>query len=148
MITTHLERLQAGLAQTKLTFANWIKSNIILNGKPFSFLNHEYQETILNDTQNKKAVKKCSQVGLSALNLCRSLAFVSLQAGVKLSYVLPSAKFAQKFVKMRLDPLIDGSPNVRDRLEKGNDSSELKQIGDSFFMSQGASPTSQRMFLQ
>lgn len=142
MITSHLERLRAGLAQTKLTFAGWIKSNIVLNGKPFSFLNHEYQETILEDVCNKKVVKKCSQVGLSALNLCRALAFVSLQAGVKLSYVLPSAKFAQKFVKMRLDPLIDASPNIKARLEKGNDSSELKQVGDSFFMSQGASVSS------
>jgi len=142
MITSHLERLHAGLAKTKLTFASWIKSNIILNGKPFGFLDHEYQETILNDTNNKKVVKKCSQVGLSALNLCRALAFVSLQAGVKLSYVLPSAKFAQKFVKMRLDPLINASPNVAARLEKGNDSSELKQIGDSFLMSQGASASS------
>jgi len=142
VITSHLERLHAGLAKTKLTFASWIKSNIVLNGKPFGFLNHEYQEVILNDTNNKKVVKKCSQVGLSALNLCRALAFVSLQAGVKLSYVLPSAKFAQKFVKMRLDPLINASPNVANRLERGNDSSELKQIGDSFLMSQGASATS------
>jgi len=142
MIKSHLDRLRAGLAQTKLIFTSWIKENIILNGKPFSFLNHEYQEVILDDACRKKVVKKCSQVGLSALNLCRALAFVSLQAGVKLSYVLPSAKFSQKFVKMRLDPLINASPNVKIRLEKGNDSSELKQFGDSFLMSQGASATS------
>jgi len=142
MLHSHLERIRAGLAQTQLTFTSWIKSNIILNGKPFRFLNHEYQETLLDDPCNKKVVKKCSQVGLSAINLCRALAFVSLQAGVKLSYVLPSAKFAQKFVKMRLDPLINASPNVKARLERGNDSSELKQVGDSFLMSQGASASS------
>jgi len=141
-ISQHLERLRAGLASGELSFEDWILRNIVLKGKAFKFDRHEYQQVLLNDTHNKKVVKKCSQVGLSELNLARALAFNNLYQGTKLSYVLPSAKFAQKFIKMRLDPVIQSSPNVRARLEKGSDSSELKQFGDSFFMSQGASSAS------
>lgn len=141
-VDQHIERLRAGLSSGNLSFEDWILRNIKLKGKPFSFHRHEYQRTILNDTHNKKVVKKCSQIGASELNIARALAFTNLYQGTKLSYVLPSAKFAQKFVKMRFDPIINASPNVKSRLEKGSDSSELKQFGDSFFMSQGASSAS------
>ncbi|RLC29305.1 MAG: hypothetical protein DRH37_07775, partial [Deltaproteobacteria bacterium] len=141
-IKQHVERLRAGLASGNLSFSDWITRNVRLKGKPFSFYRHEYQQVILGDTHNKKVVKKCSQIGASEINLARSLAFTNLYQGTKLSYVLPSAKFAQKFIKMRLDPVIQSSPNIRARLEKGSDSSELKQFGDSFFMSQGASSAS------
>ena len=138
----HLERLHAGLASGNLSFEDWILRNVRLKGKPFSFHRHEYQQVILNDTHNKKVVKKCSQIGASEINIARALAFTNLYQGTKLSYVLPSAKFAQKFVKMRFDPIIASSPNIKSRLERGSDSSELKQFGDSFFMSQGASSAS------
>lgn len=138
----HLERLRAGLASGSMSFTDWIVRNVRLKGKPFSFDQHEYQKVLLEDTHPKKVVKKCSQIGVSEVNLARALAFVNLQQGTKLSYVLPSAKFAQKFSKMRLDPLIQSSPNIKARLEKGSDSAELKQFGDSFIMNQGASSTS------
>lgn len=138
----HLERLCVGLASGTMSFTDWILRNVRLKGKPFSFHKHEYQRALLDDTHNKKIVKKCSQIGVSELNLARALAFTNLNQGIKLSYVLPSAKFAQKFSKMRLDPLIQASPNIKVRLEKGSDSSELKQFGDSFLMNQGASSTS------
>lgn len=138
----HIERLHAGLSTGDISLEDWIIRNIRLKGKPFSFHRHEYQQTVLNDTHPKKVVKKCSQIGASELNIARALGFVNLYPGVKLSYVLPSAKFAQKFIKMRFDPVITASPNIKSRLEKGSDSSELKQFGDSFFMSQGASAAS------
>ena len=138
----HMERLQAALSSGDLSLSDWILRNVRLKGKPFSFHRHEYQKVLLEDTHNKKVVKKCSQIGASELNIARALAFVNLYPGVKLSYVLPSAKFAQKFVKMRFDPVITSSPNIKARMEKGSDSSELKQFMDSFFMSQGASSSS------
>ena len=141
-IDQHLERLHAGLSTGDLSFEEWISRNVRLKGKAYSFHRHEYQQTLLNDTHNKKVVKKCSQIGVSEVNLARALAFTNLYQGTKLSYVLPSAKFAQKFIKMRLDPVINASKNIKSRMEKGSDSSELKQFGDSFLMSQGASASS------
>ena len=138
----HIERLHAGLSVGDTSLEDWILRNIRLKGKSFSFKEHEYQQAILADKHNKIVVKKCSQIGASELNISRALAFVNLYPGVKLSYVLPSAKFAQKFVKMRFDPVIAASPNLKSRLERGSDSSELKQFGDSFLMSQGASASS------
>ncbi len=138
----HIERLKAGLSTGDLSFSDWILRNVRLKGKAFTFDRHEYQKTLLDDTHNKKVVKKCSQIGVSEVNLARALAFINLYQGTKLSYVLPSAKFAQKFIKMRLDPLVASSANIKARLEKGSDSSELKQFGDSFLMSQGASSAS------
>lgn len=142
LVKAHLTRLQAALATELISYADWICLNTRLKGKNYSFTGHEYQKTILDDPHTKKALKKCSQIGASELSLRWALAFLNVNAGTKLSYVLPSAKFAQKFIKMRFDVIVAGSPNVKMLLEKGSDSTELKQFGDSFFMAQGASASS------
>lgn len=137
----HLNRIRAGISALPPTFASWILENTRLKGKPFSFLHHEYQKIILDDQHPRKVIKKCSQIGMSDLSLRYAMALCNVLV-VKCSYVLPTTTFLQKFVKMRLDPLIDASPALKARLSKGNDSSQMKQFGESFFLGQGASASS------
>jgi hypothetical protein len=122
---------------------NWMIENTYLKGKRWSFKDHEFQIAIASDTSSQVVVKKCSQVGISELEIRFILAFLYIKPGLSAIYVLPSRIFAMKFSKSRIDPVIKGSPELSRRLVSGVDGAELKQIGDSFLYVGGANSDSQ-----
>lgn len=63
------QRLRAGASQATAIaeLSRWISDNTFIQGKPYSYLHHEYQERILNSTAVEKVCRKCSQVGISEL---------------------------------------------------------------------------------
>src|SRR5690625_3083414 len=92
----HLERLKS---QTTNKFSvsqapEWICNNTTINGMPFSFKDHEYQERILSDTSQDIVIKKCSQVGLTEASIRQALALRAIQPHYTLIYTLPTATFA------------------------------------------------------
>ena len=58
--------------------SSWIERNTKLDGKPFSFKNHESHKEIAADPHPSLNVKKCSQVGLSELSLRIALAIAAV----------------------------------------------------------------------
>lgn len=148
MIASHrryLDRLRAAVdpASQTVTDAQWIAKNTRLKGLPFSFLDHEYQLTILQSTARRKYVRKCSQVGISELSVRRAIAKCATHAGVNVMYVLQTAGFANTFSSTRLAPVLESSPIVRDMLYK-TDTSMLKRfVNGSFIHMKGASKGAQ-----
>lgn len=108
----------------------------------WSFVDHEYQTQIVNDTRSNMAVRKCAQVGMSELSVRLALATLSIFPGHTVIYTLPTAKFAGKFAKARVDPVIEFSPTLRTQLMGAADSVELKRVGDSFLYLQGTTGSS------
>lgn len=106
--------------------------------QPFSFHEHEYQIDILNSTAHEEWYQKCSQVGASELFVRMKLAMLGISEAVTIIYVLPTAKFAMRFSKGRIDPVIAGSSPLRALLNKDVDSSEMKQFGHSFLYITGS----------
>jgi hypothetical protein len=107
--------------------------------KPWTFLDHEMQRDIANETRHHVLVRKCSQVGLSELSVRISLGMLAIFPGTTAIYTLPTAKFAAKFTKSRINTVVDASKTLSDLVPSGTDSSELKQFGTSFLYIVGTS---------
>lgn len=134
------DKLLHGGAIEKLP--EWIVANTTLSGKPWSFKDHEFQIGIARDTAHDVTVKKCSQIGLSELQIRITLALLMVKQGMTAIYVLPHNKFAAKFCKARVDPVIEGSEKIKKLLVKAADSSEMKRIGYSTVYFGGAADES------
>ncbi len=84
-------------------------------------------------------VQKCAQVGLSEImaryvvGLCRIMPYFSA------ILTMPYTGDATKFVKTRINPFIQGSPDLRDVMDPNNDNTEIKGIGTSLFYARGTS---------
>lgn len=110
---------------------DWIKRYMSLGGRRVSFKGREYQERVLQSNAPMIAVKKCSQVGITELMLMRNFALMDIIDGFKIIHTLPSLAFAQRVMKTRVDPLINGSEYVRAKINKNLDNASVKQMGNS-----------------
>jgi hypothetical protein len=135
----HLSRLRAAVerSHTLATIGPWICEHTSLRGEPFSFLGHEFQNTIVSDPRRQKNIRKCAQVGLSELSARVTLAFANILDATTWIYTLPTATFAEAFVKTRIDPIIDTSKTLRDAIHRTNDNATMKQFGSSFIYFKG-----------
>ncbi len=135
-----LTRVTIGVKKRSMfgQMSTWMQENILLNGQPFSFRDHEFQIQIADETRSM-VCKKVAQVGLSQISVQKALGYAALTRGKHLIYVLPSAIFAASFSKSRVDPVIRESPKLRDKVNAGVDAAKLKQIGSSFIHFGGAS---------
>lgn len=136
----HLDRLRTAVLKryTAGMTAKWVVDHTFLGGRPYSFHNHEFQEEILNSEEQETNTQKCSQVGMSEAQARKALARVSMLTPYTVAYTLPTAKFAGTFAKTRIDPIIEGSPTLKQTVHKTNNNNEVKQFGDSFFWIRGA----------
>jgi hypothetical protein len=142
--SAYLERLRVGAGATRdlSRMAEWLIEHTKhpKNSKrPWSFKDHEMQIDIANETRHHVLVRKCSQVGLSELSVRIALAMLSIFPGTTAIYTLPTAKFAAKFAKSRINPVVESSRTLSDLVPVGADSNELKQFGTSFLYIVGTS---------
>ena len=142
-LSNYLSRLSAGINQaTDLSqLAKWIEDNTTDPRNPdrnWSFVDHEYQIDILNDTAEDIAVQKCSQVGMSELSVRMVLAMAGIFKAITGIYVLPTTSFARKFAQQRVDPVVDNSKSLKGLVSKDTDNSELKRFGNSFLYFMGS----------
>lgn len=108
---------------------SWIVRHTRLKGRPWSFKDHEFQLDIARDTSPRKVVKKCSQVGLTELQIRLALAYLYVSNGRSLMYVMPYTRMAMRITQSRIDPVIAESSMLSKSL--GSDSSTYKRIGNS-----------------
>ena len=139
LFATHLQRLQIGASQATALdeISRWISDNTYIGGKPYSYLNHEYQKRILDSTAREIVIRKCSQVGISEMSIRRSLAMCGMIRNFVTIYTLPTATFAATIAKTRVNPVINESPYLKE-VCTGVDSVEVKQFGNSFLYLKGA----------
>ena len=121
----------------------WICTNTAVKNKAWSFDAHEFQLGILKEDKPEMGCQKCSQVGLTELEVRRILAFSAMNVGVTGIYTLPTRNFAMKFAKSRVDTVIDRSPTLLKLLKSGANGSEFKQVGTSSLYFGGAQNASQ-----
>lgn len=130
----HIERIKAATTNKlgRKDVAQWITTNTFINGKNFSFLNHEYQQQILADDSAELVIKKSAQTGISEMSMRMALALIMVMPGsFRIGYTFPSAGFASGYAKTRLNPIISGSPALRAAMATGDlDSAEMKTFGE------------------
>lgn len=140
VVTEHLKRLRAATThQLRMgDVPDWVAKNTTINGRPYSFKDHEYQMRTMGDESQEIVIRKCSQIGISESEIRKALGLVAIMPRYSIIYTFPTATFAQNYVKTRIDPVIAGSPALRSAMHNSVDSSEIKQVGDNFLYFKGA----------
>lgn len=113
--------------------SRWLENNTMIESRPFSFVDHEYQIDIVNDTSRRVVVQKCSQVGLSELSVRKVVGVTATARGSHFMYVMPTVNFAKSFSTSRIQPVIEESDVVNAMTGTGAAKSALlKKIGSSY----------------
>ena len=135
----HLQRLRAASDRAKSIgeTSRWIAENTYINGKPYSYRNHEYQQRILDSEAQETVIRKCSQVGITELSVRKAIAMCAILRNFTVIYTLPTASFAATISKTRINPILNESPQLRSLIGE-TDNVEVKQIGLSNLYLKGA----------
>lgn len=133
LVDTHLQRLRAATVSRlgRRDLARWIEKNTFINGKPFSFAGHEYQERILGDESKEIVIRKSAQTGISEMSMRMSLGLVMIMPGAfRVGYTFPTASFAANYAKTRFASIVQGSPLLRAAISSEDiDSADTKTFG-------------------
>lgn len=112
----------------------WISKYTNLNGKAFSYKDHEYQIPILRDSAKTSIIVKCAQVGLSELNYRWAIAACCAMDDFTVILTYPSSTDAEDNCKTRIDPLIRDSPAIFAAVNPNLNNSSIKQFNKNSFL--------------
>ena len=131
----HLQRLKVGASQATAIseISRWISDNTMSAGKPYSYLNHEYQKKVLDSEAREVNTRKCSQIGLTEVSVRKALAMCGMIKNFTVIYTLPTAGFAATVSKTRVAPVIQDSQYLKGLLTD-TDNMEVKQFSNGSFL--------------
>lgn len=114
--------------------------NVYLEGNLISMRgDRQFQADVIDNTARVVNTVKPAQIGLTTSTIVYFLSGMATQPPGKFNvvYALPSANDAQKLTVTKVDPIIQGSPYLRARLNKDVDNAELKEINGNFLFTRG-----------
>ena len=118
--------------------ADWALARIRLEGRPFSFVGHEYQRAIYDDTAPHVVLSKAAQIGGTTWAILRSL-HACLQ-GLNVIYFFPTRTDVLEFSKSRVSPLLLENAFLS-RMMTDTDTAGLKRIGEAHLYMRGMQST-------
>ena len=123
---------------TPASLGQWAeKSPVILDGRPFSFRNHEYLIVPYADDHPHMVEIKAAQMGLTTKAMLRTLYAARYRNFRGILYLFPSRTDVTEFAKGRIDPLIEDNPDTLGRWLQETDSANIKQIWNCFLYLRG-----------
>lgn len=129
----HLARLRSATVNRldRTNLSKWVATNTYMNGRPFSFKNHEFQERILDDPSQEIVIIKSAQLGISEMSLRMALALVMVMPdSFSVGYVFPTAGFSSQYSKTRFQPIVNSSPLLRSSMSTDDlSSAEVTSFG-------------------
>lgn len=121
-----------------MTMTDWVCANTTIRGQPFGLKGYEFQKQILDDMHPNMDVKKCSQVGLTEVEIRKVLAFLSRYRGTAAIFTLPNEKLYEKVSKTRVRPIVDKDKVFNPESDaKPVRSKDIVQVGDSWLYMTG-----------
>lgn len=105
-LVTALERRYTTV-EANDTLLDWVSRYTTLNGRPYSVKNYPFQEAIMNDEHPNMVVRKCSQVGVTELQMRKAVAWLIRHPRTRMIYGIPTGKLYKQFSQTRLKPMID-----------------------------------------
>lgn len=115
-----------------MPYSEWICKNTTIRGRPMSFKRYPFQVAITDDMHPNMDVIKCSQVGITEVQIRKALAFLIRNQGVTAIYTLPNEKMYRKLSKSRIKPVVDENRVFRPDNRNESRSMDLMQFGRSF----------------
>lgn len=133
-----LESLRAQLSQRNMSFRKFLTEKTYINGKLFSFRDHEFQEYICGIVEanigSTISITKCSQIGLSEIFNRIILSRMAVRPGTSALISFPSKSFSQEVLKTRFAGVIRESPTFRGLINYANDSASVKEFHNGSIM--------------
>jgi hypothetical protein len=111
--------------------SKWVAKNTFMNGRPFSYVGHEFQQRILDDPSQEIVIIKSAQLGISEMSMRMALGMVmTMPDAFSVGYIFPTAGFSQQYMSTRMEPIIQGSPVLRAAMGTSDiDSAAVKTFG-------------------
>lgn len=126
-------KLRFGDVNASQSMADWICSNTTIKGRPFSFDGYEFQRAIAEDMHPNVAVKKCSQIGLTEVQIRKTLAIATRNTGIAGIFSMPNEKMFTKTYNGRIKPILEKDDVFNPpSTSKPTRSKDQIQIRDSF----------------
>lgn len=115
-----------------MSYSEWIMKNTRLKKVPFSFRGYEFQQAIVDDMSRNMSVIKCSQIGLTEVQMRKFAAFLSRNIGVSGIFTLPNDDMYKRVSSTRFGPMIGSEPVFNLGYDKPIRRMDLYQINQSF----------------
>lgn len=135
MFADFLETCQGryGVGDSNTSTADWITNNTTLKKRPFSFARYPFQRAIADDMHPSLTVEKCSQVGLTEIQIRKFFAMLARGTSLNGIFTLPNEKMYKRIYSGRMAPILTTdkifNPVMANTPVRRND---LVQIRDSF----------------
>lgn len=111
----------------------WVEKNTTLRKKPFSFQGFEFQRAIVDDMHSDVSCIKCSQIGLTEVQIRKNFAFLKRNTGVSSIFTLPKEDMFKRISATRAGPIVNRDPVFNmDVSQRPIRSMALYQIDQSF----------------
>jgi hypothetical protein len=126
-------KLRFGDSNASQSMGEWITANTTLKKRPFSFQDYPFQKAIADDMHSNLSVKKCSQVGLTEVQLRKYLAILTRSQALSGIFSLPNEKMFTKIYNGRIKPILEQDAVFNPpSATKPTRSKDQIQIRDSF----------------
>jgi hypothetical protein len=108
----------------RMSMSQWIEKHTHLRKKPFSFVGYEFQRAIADDMSTDLSCIKCSQVGLTEIQLRKYLGFLKRTTAVTGIFTLPDDAMYKRVSATRVKPLVNS-----EKVFNMGDPQPIRQMG-------------------
>lgn len=115
-----------------MTYSDWIIKNTKLRKRPYSFKGFEFQAQIVDDMHPDMSVIKCSQIGLTEINLRKFAAFLARNTAVNGIFTLPDDQMYKRVSQTRFGPMVNSEHVFNLGGDKPVRSMSIYQINQSY----------------
>lgn len=118
---------------SEVPLQDWITNYTTFRRRPFSYRRFPFQEKIAGDDHEHLTVIKCSQIGLTEIQVRKFFAMLRRNNGISGIFSLPNDDMRKRLYTTRMSPILQQDEIFNPPLgEKPVRRQDLVQIGDSF----------------
>lgn len=126
-------KLRFGDVNASQSMGDWITMNTTIKKRPFSYEGYCFQKAIADDMHPALSVKKCSQIGLTEVQIRKFLAILTRSTAIAGIFSMPNEKMFTKTYNGRIKPILEADAVFNPPgTAKPTRSKDQIQIRDSF----------------
>lgn len=126
-------KLRFGDVNASQSMGDWICANTTIKKRPFSFDGYHFQKAIADDMHRNVSVIKCSQIGLTEVQIRKFLAILTRSTALNGIFSLPNEAMFTRTYNGRIKPILDADAvfNPPSAIKPTRSRNQI-QIRDSF----------------
>jgi hypothetical protein len=126
-------KMRFGDVNASQSMGDWITTNTTIKKRPFSYDGYGFQKAIADDMHRNLSVKKCSQIGLTEVQIRKFLAILTRSTAIAGIFSMPNEKMFTKTYNGRIKPILEADAVFNPpSAMKPTRSKDQVQIRDSF----------------